>query len=163
MGSGYPKSTVNMKKFSDQCCSMMGSRYLKSTLNLQNFCNLSAVVSRVVYTWNLQLTCKDAVINALESWVVFTWVFPGRLKISKIISIFEYENASLVQNYRPISILPAISNIFERAVYNRIFQFLVDNDILFKHQYGFRPSHSTSHALINLATKLLTPLTAKSI
>ena len=154
MGSGYPKSTVNMQKLSDQCCSIMGSRYLKSTLNLQNCCNLSAVVSRVVYTWNLQLTCKDAIINALESWVVFTWVFPGRLKISKIISIFEYENASLVQNYRPISILPAISNIFERAVYNRIFQFLVDNDILFKHQFGFRPGHSTSHALINFVNKV---------
>ena len=80
-------------------------------------------------------------------------IFPDRLKISKIIPIFKSDNASLVQNYRPISILPAISKIFERAVYNRIFQFLVDNDLLYKHQYGFRPGHSTSHALINFVTK----------
>ena len=80
-------------------------------------------------------------------------IFPDTLKISKIIPIFKSDNASLVQNYRPISILPAISNIFERAVYNRIFQFLVDNDLLYKHQYGFRPGHSTSHALINFVTK----------
>ena len=39
------------------------------------------------------------------------------------------------------------------AVYNRIFQFLVDNDLLYKHQYGFRPGHSTSHALTNFVTK----------
>ena len=80
--------------------------------------------------------------------------FPDRLKISKIIPIFKSDNASLAQNYRPISILPAFSKIFERAVYNRIFQFLVDNDILFKHQFGFRPGHSTSHALINFVKKV---------
>ena len=80
--------------------------------------------------------------------------FPDRLKISKIIPIFKSDNASLAQNYRPISILPAFSKIFERAVYNRIFQFLVDNDILFKHQFGFRPGHSTSHALINFVSKV---------
>ena len=81
-------------------------------------------------------------------------VFPDRLKISKIIPIFKSDNASLAQNYRPISILPTFSKIFERAVYNRIFQFLVDNDILFKHQFGFRPGHSTSHALINFVNKV---------
>ena len=81
-------------------------------------------------------------------------VFPDRLRISKIIPIFKSDNASLAQNYRPISILPAFSKIFERAVYNRIFQFLVDNDILFKHQFGFRPGHSTSHALINFVNKV---------
>ena len=90
-------------------------------------------------------------------------VFPDRLKISKIIPIFKSDNASLAQNYRPISILPAFSKIFERAVYNRIFQFLVDNDILFKHQFGFRPGHSTSPALINFVNKVATPSTAKKI
>ena len=44
-------------------------------------------------------------------------VFPDRLKISKIIPIFKSDNASLAQNYRPISVLPASSKIFERAVY----------------------------------------------
>ena len=77
--------------------------------------------------------------------------FLDRLKISKIIPFFKSDNASVAQNYQPISIHPAFSKIFERAVYNRIFQFLVDNDILFKHQFGFRPGHSTSHALINLS------------
>ena len=83
-------------------------------------------------------------------------VFPDKLKISKIIPIHKSDDASLVQNYRPISILPALSKIFERAVYNRIFQFLTDNNILFHHQFGFRPGHSTSHALINLVNKITT-------
>ena len=37
---------------------------------------------------------------------------------------------------------------------NVIFQFSVDNDILFKHQFGFHPGHSTSHALINFVNKV---------
>ena len=57
-------------------------------------------------------------------------VFLDGLKICKFIPIFKSDNASLALNYRPISILPAFSKIFERAVYNRIFQFLVDNDII---------------------------------
>ena len=52
------------------------------------------------------------------------------------------------------SILPALSKIFERAVYNRIFQFLTDNNILFHYQIGFCPGHSTSHALINVVNKI---------
>ena len=108
----------------------------------------------------------DLILDPLLWIINLSWssgVFPDRLKISKIIPIFKSDNASLAQNYRPISILPAFSNIFERAVYNCIFQFLVDNDILFKHQFGFRPGHSTSHAWSTLWTKLLTPLTAKNI
>ena len=37
---------------------------------------------------------------------------------------------------------------------NVIFQFLVDNDMLFKHQFGFHPGHSTSHTLINFVNKV---------
>ena len=59
-----------------------------------------------------------------------TGVFPDRLQISKIIPIFKSDNVSLAQNYPPISILLAFSKIFEGAVYNRICQFLVDNDII---------------------------------
>ena len=81
-------------------------------------------------------------------------VFPDRLKISKIIPIFKSDNASLAQNYRLISILPAFSKIFQRAVYNRIFQFLVDNDISSKHEFDFRPGHSTSQPLINFVNKV---------
>ena len=81
-------------------------------------------------------------------------VFPDKLKISKIIPIHKWDDSSLVQNYRPISILPALSKIFERAVYNRIFQFLTENNILFHHQFEFRPGHTSSYALINFVNKI---------
>ena len=99
---------------------------------------------------------SDPLVSIINS-SLSSGVFPDKLKISKIIPIHKSDDASLVQNYRPISILPALSKIFERAVYNRIvFQFLTDNNILFHHQFGFRPGHSTSHALINLVNKIAT-------
>ena len=80
--------------------------------------------------------------------------FPDKLKIAKITPILKTGDACLVQNYRPISVLPAFSKIFERVVYNRIFKFITDNKILCSNQYGFRPGHSTSHALISFVNKV---------
>ena len=53
-------------------CSILGSVYLKSTVNSKNAL-INAVVSWVVYTWDLRLTCKNALIIPVISWVVYTW------------------------------------------------------------------------------------------
>ena len=55
----------------------------------------------------------------------------------------------LIENYRPISILPAISKIMERILYKQIYQYLSDNSLLTEHQYGFRKMHSTVSALLD--------------
>ena len=44
--------------------------------------------------------------------------FPHCLKVAHIIPIFKAGNSSLVENYRPIALLPLISKIFERAIFN---------------------------------------------
>ena len=56
-----------------------------------------------------------------------------------------------VGNYRPVSILSIIvSKILERAVYVQLENFLVDNNILYDYQSGFRRSYSTDTCLIHL-------------
>ena len=50
----------------------------------------------------------------------------------------------------PISLLSNINRIFEKLVYLRVFTFLDNNNLIYKHQYGFRPKYSTNHALINI-------------
>ena len=52
-------------------------------------------------------------------------------------------------NYRPISMLPIFSKIFENVVYKQLFAYLEQNNILYDHQYGFRKHKSTVHALLN--------------
>ena len=47
-----------------------------------------------------------------------TGIFPGRLKLAKVIPLFKKGDKLLFENYRPISLLTAISKIFERVVFN---------------------------------------------
>ena len=60
-------------------------------------------------------------------------------------------NRSEKDNYRPVSILPNLSKVFERCIYNQIAQFF--DKILSKHQCGFRKGHSAQHSLIVLLEK----------
>ena len=73
------------------------------------------------------------------------------LKTAKVIPIFKHKgSAHDVTNYRPISLLSNIDKIFEKLVKSRLVNFLDDNNIIFKSQFGFRSKYSTAHALINL-------------
>ncbi len=79
-----------------------------------------------------------------------TGIVPDQMKIAKIIPIFKNDNPQLLNNYRPISILPAFSKLLEKIVYRRLYSFINSNDIFYEHQYGFRPKHATVHPVIQL-------------
>ena len=77
-------------------------------------------------------------------------VFPETFKKSKIIPFYKKGDSSLLSNYRPILLLPTISKIFERIIYNQLYQYFNDNELLAEQQYGFRAQHSTEYAAIKL-------------
>ena len=77
-----------------------------------------------------------------------TGISPSKLKIAKVIPLHKKNEKYLLDNYRPISLLPSISKVFERIVYNQLYSYLTTNGILFKSQCGFRKSHSTETAAI---------------
>ena len=52
-------------------------------------------------------------------------------------------------NYRPISVLPISSKIFEKVVYKQLYTYFEQYSILYEHQYGFRKHMSTVQALLN--------------
>ena len=55
---------------------------------------------------------------------------------------------SLLTNSRSISVLSCFSKVLEHTEYNRIYNFLVDNEILFENQFGFQTAHFTKHAIL---------------
>ena len=59
-----------------------------------------------------------------------------------------------LSNYRPISALPCFSKILERVMYNRLYKYLLDSNILSKKQFGFQEGHSTDHAILQLADQM---------
>ena len=74
-------------------------------------------------------------------------IFPDTLKIGKITPIFKKGDTQELSNYRPVSTLPIFGKIFEKVIYERLYNFLISQNILNHQQFGFRKGHSTSHAL----------------
>ena len=85
-------------------------------------------------------------------------IFPDRLKLAKVSPVFKCDDRSLVNNYRPISVLPVFSKILEKIVHTRLFGYLNKHNLLTDKQFGFREKHSTYMALINLVDKISTEL-----
>jgi retron-type reverse transcriptase len=81
-------------------------------------------------------------------------IFPNALKIAKVCPVFKSGDKTSIQNYRPISILPSFSKVFEKAIFNRITDYFDKNKLMTSNQYGFRKNHSTSMALTDLYDRL---------
>ena len=60
------------------------------------------------------------------------------------------EDRYSINNYRPISILPFFSKIFERLMYHRLLDYVNANNILYPNQFCFREKHSTYMTLLKL-------------
>ena len=86
-----------------------------------------------------------------------TGIFPDKLKIGEIIPVYKEGNNKLIDNYRPISLLPTISRIFETAIYSQLYEYIKHHHIINDSQYGFRKAHSTVYT----ATELIDRLTYK--
>ena len=83
-----------------------------------------------------------------------TGIFPDKLKIAKVTPIYKSDDRDLLNNHRPISVLPAISKIIEKLMYNRLYNF-VNTSILSSAQYGFRRGRSTELALTSFTNDIL--------
>ena len=84
--------------------------------------------------------------------------FPRELKIARIIPLLKRGDPMIFSNYRPVSVLPAFSKIYEWIMYNGLIKFLNDFDILYDFQFGFRTGYSPNIALIYLVDKIIDSL-----
>jgi hypothetical protein len=83
-----------------------------------------------------------------------TGIFPDLLKLSKVIPIFKKDDDFIFTNYRPISLLPVISKIFEKISYLQLYDYLIQNNLIYNGQHGFRTRHSTETAAYELIDRV---------
>ena len=81
-------------------------------------------------------------------------IVPKIAKIAKVITIFKSGNKNNLSNYRPISILPTLSKVLERTIYNRLTSYLDKLNIIVPAQYGFRKKSTTCMAILDLIEKV---------
>ena len=84
-----------------------------------------------------------------------TGIFPTKLKLAKVLPLFKNKgDCHLFDNYRPISLLPTISKIFEKVVHKQLYDYFTENNLFYKSQYGYRKGHSTELAALELADRI---------
>ena len=81
---------------------------------------------------------------------ISTGQFPSTWKLGKVTPIHKSGNRSDQNNFRPITILCALSKILEKHVHNYFYKFLLDHCLLYIAQSGFRAMHSCETALTRL-------------
>ena len=110
-------------------------------------------VSGVIPTHILQLA-KDVCASKLAdcfNTALNNSVFPNELKLADIIPCFKKKDPMDPSNYRPISLLPVISKVFESIIHEQLCSFMKNK--LSKYLCGFRKGYSTQHTLLNMITK----------
>ena len=114
-------------------------------------CGHDGISSRLLKA-SKTVVCKP--LTPIINQTLTSGIFPDTLKIAKIIPLFKKGNKTLLENYRPISILPAISKNFERIMFNQIHNHFSMHNLFYSGQYGFRANHSMQFAALELIDRI---------
>ena len=140
-----PPSIVNSIVFdpidAEEVCNLI------SKFNVNKGCGPFSIPSIVLFHMHHKLAKP---ISWIANICIMTGIHPDKLKLQKVIPFFKKGSKLSTANYRPISLLSNINKIIEKLVFNRVLSFLNRNNVIYEKQFGFRPKHSTNHALINI-------------
>ena len=75
-------------------------------------------------------------------------------KKAKVVPIHKKESKQLVENYRPVSLLPICGKIFERLIYNEVYPYLIDHNLISSHQSGFKGGDSCINQLLSITHEI---------
>ena len=83
-----------------------------------------------------------------------TGFIPVELKTAKVIPIFKSGDPHNFTNYRPISLLSTFSKLLEKIASSQMVKYMNKFNLLYKHQYGFRKGHNTTHPIMHFLDKI---------
>ena len=140
---------IKSQRFSEETfefCQVGEQDVFKAILSL----NASKSVSGNIPTRVLKIaaaSCTPFLTSCFNDCIT-SGIFPDRLKLADIIPSFKKGSHTDKANYRPISLLPVVSKIFERLLTNQLNAFIEPS--FSKLLCGFRKGHNTQHAILNL-------------
>lgn len=110
----------------------------------------------------MAINAKDAIMTPLIDCInssLLTGTFPDIMKQAEVIPLYKKKERDNPTNYRPVSLLNAISKIIEKVVYLRLYDFMANS--MFANQFGFRSGHSTLDLMILTIEEIITELDTK--
>ena len=103
------------------------------------------------------LICDETVILPLQIIfrnIISTSIYPDIWKIANVTPVFKKGDKQLIKNYRPISLLPICGKILEKIIFNQLYKYFNENNLITKNQSGFRPADSTTNQLLFLLDEI---------
>ena len=93
----------------------------------------------------------DPILKPLE--LIFTSClengkFPIKWKKANVVPVHNKNSKQLIESYCPISLLPVCGKILERLIYNKMFEFFTENELISQNQSGFKPGDSCISQLL---------------
>ena len=127
--------------------------YPKEVLNIiSNLSNSNAFGLDDIDTYSIKLA-KESIAPALTHVInlsIMTKTFPDIWKRSKIVPIYKKDDPLSPENYRPVSIIPVLSKILERAKSKQMVKYLADNGLIHPCHHAYRANHNTATALLQM-------------
>ena len=95
--------------------------------------------------------CSPVLANIWNEEILLNKNFPENLKLADVTPIFKKKDKTFVENYRPVSVLPTVSKIFERIMQKQITDYI--GKFLSPFFCGYRKGFSTQYALLSLVER----------
>ena len=81
-------------------------------------------------------------------------IYPDQWKKANVFPVPKKESKHLLNNYRPISLLPVCGKIFEKCIYNSLYSYLENNNIFSPRQSDFRKGDSCVSQLLAITHEI---------
>lgn len=91
-----------------------------------------------------------------------TGTFPKQMQVAKVTVLYKKGDRNDLGNYRPVSILPIFSKVFEKVLYTRLYDFINKHSLLSPNQFGFCKNKSAELALLEQKEYILTQFEKKA-
>ena len=162
--------------FSEQCSILQNSSKLPTNLAPQTDQSLTSInfsqddILKIIQNLNLNRVhgpdkinirlikiCGKSLCKPLEmifKSCIIKGEYPSEWKKANVVPVHKKGDKQLLKNYRPISLLPIFGKIFERIIYNNIFEYLTTNKLISDNQSGFKPGDSCVNQLLSITHEI---------
>ena len=110
-----------------------------------------------IITIRMLKLCGDPVLPPLE--LIFksclgSRTFSSEWKKENVVPVQKKGNKLSLKNYHPTSLLLICGKIFERLIYNKMFEYFIENYLISQNQSGFKPGDSCINQLPSIANEI---------
>ena len=86
--------------------------------------------------------------------ILATGIFPSQWRKANVTPSHKKNDKQIVTNYRPISLLPILSKVYEKIIFKKLYNYLTSNNLISNNQSGFRPGDSCTNQLLPLVHEI---------